>query len=465
MNSAVSGYRKKSFLVLLLISVNFGCATYHPMPLNEQTVSEGLKPPDLDVVRTSAKNIKHPYLEPVEFNYKDGLSPSEAAILAVISNKELKAERDKMGLAQAQLFNAGLLPDPKFGYTVDFPVGGTTNGTVNAFGLLLNWDLNSILTRGSRLEEAKSNEKSVQLEVAWKEWQVAMESERRIYRIYYLNKQLAVIKQEENDLRKKVWAITKAVNSGDMTMIDLSASESALKSIQKDKLDVEKNIQEEKLNINELIGFPPDYNVKIQKGIEPVSLQNEPTFKDLRDNLENRRLDLIALRMGYQSQEARVRRAILDTFPKINIGFAQQRDTGNVNTSGFGITIDLPIFNRNRGNVAIERATRRQLYDEYINRIHKASSDISILLADINAVRKQITVSEQSVDKLKKLVDLYFNAFLEGNADIVTYYNSRNDLITKQLQIYKLRQDLSDLLVGLQVTTGGELGFKTGVHY
>ena len=379
----------------------------------------------------------------------------------MISNKELNSERDKLGLAQAQLFNAGLLPDPQFGYTMDFPVGGSTNGTVNAFGLLLNWDLNSLITRGSRIEEAKSNETSVQLDVAWKEWQVAMETELRIYKIYFLDKQLGIIKKEEMDLKENVSAIGKAVNSGDMTMIDLSASESALKSIQKDRLDIEKSISEERLNINELIGFPPDYNLKIQKEIKPLSLQNKPTYDDLADNLASRRLDIIALRMGYRSQEARVRTAILNTFPKINIGFAQQRDTGNVNTSGFGISIDLPIFNHNKGNVAIERATRQQLYDEYINRIQKARSNIAIILTDIDSVTKQIKISEQAVQKLKKLVDLYFKAFLEGNADIVTYYNSRNDLISKQLQFYKLQQDLSDLLIGLQVSTGGKLQLNT----
>lgn len=455
-------YRRRFFLFLLILTFsNFGCATYHPKPLNKKTVSESLKPPDWNEVRIKAKNIHHPYLRPVQFNYEDGLNPDEAAILAVISNKELNSERDKLGLAQAQLFNAGLFPDPQFGYTMDFPVGGSTNGTVNAFGLLLNWDLNSLITRRSRIEEAKSNETSVQLDVAWKEWQVAMETELRIYKIYFLDKQLGIIKKEEMDLKENVSAIGKAVNSGDMTMIDLSASESALKSIQKDRLDIEKSISEERLNINELIGFPPDYNLKIQKEVKPLSLQNKPTYDDLADNLASRRLDIIALRMGYRSQEARVRTAILNTFPKINIGFAQQRDTGNVNTSGFGITIDLPIFNHNKGNVAIERATRQQLYDEYINRIQKARSNIAIILTDIDSVTKQIKISEQAVQKLKKLVDLYFKAFLEGNADIVTYYNSRNDLISKQLQFYKLQQDLSDLLIGLQVSTGGKLQLNT----
>ena len=59
-----------------------------------------------------------------------------------------------------------------------------------------------------------------------------------------------------------------------------------------------------------------------------------------------------------------MRAAVLAQFPRVNIGFSQLRDTTNVVTSGFGVTIDLPVFDRNQGHIAIERATRKQLFDE-----------------------------------------------------------------------------------------------------
>ena len=72
--------------------------------------------------------------------------------------------------------------------------------------------------------------------------------------------------------------------------------------------------------------------------------------------MEERRLDLLALKMGYQSQEERLRAAVLAQVPKINIGFAHASDTTHVITTGFAVTIDLPIFDRNQGHIAIETA-------------------------------------------------------------------------------------------------------------
>ena len=61
---------------------------------------------------------------------------------------------------------------------------------------------------------------------------------------------------------------------------------------------------------------------------------------------------------GYRGQEVRLRAGILQQFPKINIGFLRAGDNTNVITTGFGVTIDLPLFDRNQGAIAVEDATR-----------------------------------------------------------------------------------------------------------
>ncbi|WP_449424040.1 hypothetical protein [Rhodanobacter lindaniclasticus] len=52
-----------------------------------------------------------------------------------------------------------------------------------------------------------------------------------------------------------------------------------------------------------------------------------------------RRPDLLALQAGYQSQQAKLRRAILAQFPALTIGFNTARDTSAVYTHGLSIGI------------------------------------------------------------------------------------------------------------------------------
>jgi hypothetical protein len=75
-----------------------------------------------------------PLFASVPLNLRRGLGPDQAAILAVILNPKLRADRDRRGLAVAQLIQAGILPNPTISYTRDFVAGGSTKGTVTAYG-------------------------------------------------------------------------------------------------------------------------------------------------------------------------------------------------------------------------------------------------------------------------------------------------------------------------------------------
>ena len=136
------------------------------------------------------------------------------------------------------------------------------------------------------------------------------------------------------------------------------------------------------------------------------------------NGIEDRRLDLLALKMGYESQDARVRAAILAQFPKINIGFLQARDNSNVVSTGFAVGIDLPFFDRNQGQIAIQRATRKQLFDEYVDRLFEARSNVATILANMASIKEQIGATENALPTLKDVVEKYRRALLEGMADV-----------------------------------------------
>ena len=126
------------------------------MPLNEAVIGERLTPPNMETIRIQASNIRHPILKPIEFDIRNGLSPDDAAILAVVANPKLRAIRDQRKLAAAQLLQAGVLPNPQFSYGLDAPTGGATQGTVNAFNVGLSWEITSIISRDAKIAAARA---------------------------------------------------------------------------------------------------------------------------------------------------------------------------------------------------------------------------------------------------------------------------------------------------------------------
>jgi len=219
-------------------------------------------------------------------------------------------------------------------------------------------------------------------------------------------------------------------------------------------LVAEQQREQEQLALNQSLGIPAQESIPLKKAIKPSAPSNLPSAAELIEGLEERRLDLLALKSGYQAQEERLRAAVLGQFPKINIGFTHARDNTDVISSGYGVTIDLPLFDRNQGAIAVEDATRTKLFDEYMARLFEARGEVARLVADIAALQKQIEAAQQSIPVLQNVVDSYRAALLQGNADVLTFYNARSDLTNKRLELLDLRRQLADMEVALEIAAG-----------
>ncbi len=446
--------KKSYFLVAIALGILQGCATYHRMPLDHSTVTQRLMPPSMEAIRIRAKAIKHPILKPLDFDDRNGLSPDEAAILAVLINPKLRAIRDQREVAAAQLLQAGILPNPQFSYSLDVPTGGSTQGTINAFGLGLSWDITSLIARGAKIDAAQSHAAFVDLDVAWQEWQVAEAAKMHVFQLVYIEKQLVLAREAEKVLQENLTVIKRAVEIREKTVTELAAAEAASQQAHLSVLTLEQEQERERLMLTQTLGLLSDQTVPLQRDIDLPSWQAIPSITKIIDGIEERRLDLLAHKVGYESQEANLRAAIRSQFPRINIGFSHARDTTNVVTTGFGITIDLPFFDRNQGQIAIERTTRNQLFDEYVARLFEARSEVARILSDMGSTQRQLSATEESIPTLERLVQTYNTAVQEGNADILSYYNARNELTGKQIEIIKLKRDLAVLSIALEIAAG-----------
>ena len=303
----------------LICLVVTSCASYRPLPLDSGTVARQLQPPDAESVRISAQAIHHPLLPPLAFDERDGLSPDEAAILAVIVNPTLRAIRDQRGLAAAQLLQAGILPNPQLSWSVDVPVFGKTLGTVNAFGVGINWEVTALIARSTKLAAAQARVAAVDLDVTWQEWQIAQAAKLQVFRVVSMERQVTVARETENELQDNLTAVTQAVERGDKTIIDRAAAEAAFQQARLTRLAFAQEQQKQRLALNEVLGLPAETLLALQPPhVFPFS-PTIPSRLEISEGVENRRLDLLALRRGYESQEATLRAEILSQFPKISL--------------------------------------------------------------------------------------------------------------------------------------------------
>jgi cobalt-zinc-cadmium efflux system outer membrane protein len=412
------------------------------------------QPAGLHLLGIEARKLDHPLLPPIDFNEKDGLSPEEAAVLAVLSNPLLRAVRDERALAAAQLLQAGLLPNPQFASGLDVPTGGATQGTVDGYSGEVNWEVTRLIPRGAYREAAARHQAAVDLEVAWAEWQVAQAAKTAVYRLMGLQAENASMREVVERLKENLDVIRKAFREELVTELKLAAAEAAYNQAQADELDSGKRLREQRLALNRLLGLPPESRVTLQKGLQLPSCVVPLPEARLSESIEERRLDLVALRRGYESEQATVRAAVLSRFPPINLGFTHARDTTDVVTTGLRVSIDLPIFDRNQGHVAIGEANERRLLDEYANRLFEARADVAKLLVDLDALNRQVAVARAAEPTLERLVETYRLAVNEGQADVLSYYTAWNNLSEKRIEILRLEEQLAEARTALELAAG-----------
>src|SRR6266699_1841197 len=406
------------------------------------------------ILRVPASRFQSPSREQLSIDLRRGIGPDDAATIALYSNPALRAIRDRRGLAAAQLIQAGILPNPVVSYARDFVTGGSTAGTRDGYTFSAGWEFSALIPFLPKQTAARKSFQSVDLDIAWQEWQIAVNARTAVYRVLGLNAQAAQAREATAGLQQSTDAMQKAVDAHEKTVLDLAAVASASQDSRATMLALEQEFEKQRLGLNKILGTEPENNVRLRDGLTLPTRVEPPNEPDLLNHVESRRLDLLGLRQGYESQDATVRAAILVQFPRISLAFVRAKDNTNVQSSGFNVAIDVPIFDRNQGVIATERATRQRLLDEYHQRAFEALSDVAAAIADIRSLDRQLAAAEEALPLLEKLVDSAQTAIEQRNADVLSYYTARSNLLQKRIQLIKLQEQLLEAHTALEIASG-----------
>lgn len=449
-------FHKRSSPVLLgALLMLSGCATYVRKPLPEHSDFRG-----------TLSNLQQP-VEPLKLPGKsanivrpgNGLNADEAATLAVLNSPTLKAERAKLGVAQAQVFAAGLLPDPTLDLGSDRV---TTQGPdlVNGWSASLAYPIEQLLTRSARHDAAGAEARKANLEVLWKEWQTAQQARLLVGQLQADARKLAVIEQLSPQLAERASRSAKALKSGDLPLDVAGADLVALVDLQDRQFSVERDRADAQSALCNLLGLRPGTTIILSNSTLPA-VPEAAIIARARKALPRRRPDLLALQAGYASQEARVRKAILAQFPALGIGINRAKDTSAVYSTGFSLTLKLPLFSSNRGNIAVQRATREQLRAAYQARLDQADSDIVRIRDLLRRIKTHRQTLATRLPMLKQLSQRAREAYRSGELDASSYFTMTSGYLDKQLatidlwqQDYRARVALQTLL-GLPMTESG----------
>jgi outer membrane protein TolC len=433
-------FRARILLPLCLLLT--GCAATSPLELPHQAILA----PDVNALRHDGFAIRKP------------LTITQIAALAVQNNPDLIATRAQHDVAQAQVLQAGLLPNPQVTGAYLPLVAGV--GTTSAWNAGIGEDIRSLITLSSTRRAAQASADQIDAQILWQEWQTIGQARLLSVDIIEADRTLALLRQNGELLAARYRKSRQAMLAGNETLTGSTPDLAAWQAITTQIHDQERQQLARRHQLNALLGLAPEVMLALDPAPDVPPWNANAVMAEL-PVLPEHRPDLVALQLGYRAQNAKLRTAILSRFPNLTIGVTGGSDNSNVRNFGPQVTLELPIFNQNQGNIAIETATRQQLHDEYAARLTAAAGQVEAMVAEINLLTRQLDGVRIELAGTSQVASKAEAAFKAGNIDERSYVDLVSTRLAKEQEFVTIEQSLLDQRVAIATLVGAGMPAMT----
>lgn len=402
------------------------------------------------------------YFDPVQ-----GTSSEDLVRRALASNSELAAARIEIEKARARVRQAGLRPNPTL--DVEQTTGrftGSAGEQETSIGVALPLELGG--KRGRRIDLARAELEAVEAEVA--------DRERRLVAEVRLNyaEALAALRELDtmenlNRLDLQTTRFVQArVNEGESPPLELNLLMVEVDRLRSRRVLAEGRLTVALLRLQTLAGIPPGEPIRLREDLTAPSLPTPPASVDAAIEIALRsRPDLRLARLNEEVADAGLKLArslsapevtaftrltfSRSTFDDTPIGVLRDRDK----LLTVGVSVGLPVFNRNQGGkaeaaAAISQARTRREFLETLVRAEVRSAYLRY-----EAARSAVATFEQGViARSNANINVIRAAYEIGEFRISELINEQRRLLDSQREFTEGLTEQYRALADLQTALG-----------
>lgn len=393
--------------------------------------------------------------KPEAWDGRSELALKQAVLLALQNNRAIRADVEQIGVARADLVQAGLLPNP----IVNIMVGSADNG-VTVVGASVAQEFAALWLRSSRVKAADARLNQTVLDVSDRALRLVSDVQQNYVRIVFGESAVRLTQSHISLLEKSIDVMTRRVAAGSATSLDVNRLRLQLLDLQTTLIRQNTDLQKFRRTLLEQMGvatMSTEWQVS-ETGLPLASLPQDLTEQVAIDLAQSQRLDVLASRFVYESRRAALRTEELSRIQSLGLGVEFQRDTGKINSIGPTVSIPVPIFDTNQARIAGAEAQFRAAVATGSAVQQRAVAQARIAWVDFrNSESLATTYQQQILELAAKNLSLTEAALKAGQVDVTILLESQREVIKAKLELNLLQANAMTSLIELEYAVGGKL--------
>jgi len=405
-----SGAARAAAGVVLSAAVG-GCRSYTPAPLDADAHRAAFmaRTPAGAEVGEFARSLGEGGAPVRAFDVSDGISLGEAEVVALVYNGGLRRARARAGVTGASAAHAGLWEDPVLGTDLTRIIQGTPHPwkvmTSVGFTIPISGRLEAEKERagaehGAELARVMQEEweTRVKLRRAWSEWESA-------------SRRVGVLSEVGGRLEGLGSIVESLERAGEVSRVEAGLFRLELATGAVRLAQARSDVREWEQALRGIMGLPPGADVSFVAGEPTAGVAGE--IATLTAQATARSVVLQTAREEYVVAERRLAEEIRRQYPDLQIGPGYGREDGEDQVL-LGLSIPLPLLNRNQRGIAEAEAGRDEARAAYEAAAEGVMSELGSALARYEGAAARRRALEETLAPLvdqqyadaRKLADL-----------------------------------------------------------
>lgn len=364
-------------------------------------------------------------------------------LAALYFNPGMQIARERAAVAQAAIITAGARPNPTLSLSPGIP-------SPYLFDLSFSVPIETAGKRGNRIVQAERLSDAARFDLGNTAWTVR--SGVRLALLDYLANERSVelLQSQEHLLQKQVELLQQRLAVGQIPRPELDAAAIQLSNTRLALRASEGRIAETRATLGAAIGVPVEALDGIQ--LEWANLDSPPaedslSLREIRREALLNRLDVRSALAQYEAAQATLQLEIAKQYPDVQIGPGYTFEEKD-NFFTVGLSLPIPIFNRNQGPIAEAEARRKEAAASFLATQAQVIADTEKALAAYRAALKELSEADNTLTKIQRSREQLARRAIElGESDALAY----NGI---QLQGVATAQARLDALVQAQTALG-----------